>query len=190
MENLCAEYQVYFNGRCIGCCIIEKQGIRYKIYARVTVADLDKPFRLSAICGDSMVNLGVMVPKCDAYQFSRIYTNAAFRELGLENVSGFTITSDLFEVLDEVSGQTENVLSKWNHIAEPGTLLEEGEFRRIFSQCSNTIVCCEENITYLAVPVIHGEEFPAMPVFCLGEARKINGGIYLVFKIRNGKLIF
>jgi hypothetical protein len=42
--------------------------------------------------------------------------------------------------------------------------------------------------TLLAIPISDSEPFPMTPIFCLGEPRFIDGGEYLVFAIRDGKI--
>jgi hypothetical protein len=53
---------------------------------------------------------------------------------------------------------------------------------------TDTLFRKEDGFTYLAVPIVRGRPFPAMPIFCFGSSRKINGKNYVVFKIKDGEL--
>ena len=190
MENICSEYPVNYNDEKIGRAKIEKVGIRFVITADVRAIEARIPFRLAAVCGNRKVAIGVMLPGSGGYTYRRTFTSSAIRELGIEEIKYFTIIGELTE--DKLP-QNENIKvddTEWNRETEPGMLLEEGEFRRLFSACKEVLVRRDDEVTYLAVPIVKGEEFPVMPVFCLGEAWKINGGLYIVFKIHNGKLTF
>jgi len=190
MESICCEYPVNYCGDDIGSARIEKLGIRFVITADIKEVEAKTPFRLAAVCGAQIIPLGVMFPKKDGYTYGRTFTISAMRELGIGEIKKFTIIEDGDDNKQPKSSHVRVDSASWVKESEPGVLLKEGEFRRLFSACKETLVRCEGEITYLAVPLIKGEEFPVMPVFCLGEAWKINGGLYIVFRIRNGKLTF
>ena len=190
MENICSEYYVSYNEKNIGKAKIEKVGIRFAITAEIKECGAKTPFRLAAECEGRIVPLGVMLPKDGGYNYRKTFTSGALRELGISAIKGFTIIVDTAENKLQPTEPMSVESAGWISETDPGSLLEEGEFRRLFSACKETLVRCEDEITYLAVPIVKGEEFPVMPVFCLGEAWKINGGLYIVFKIHNGKLTF
>jgi len=190
MENICAEYLVNYNGKNIGNARIEKLGIRFMVTADVKEVDAKTPFRLAAVCGTQVIPLGVMMPKKGGYTYGKTFTSSALREMGIGEISGFAIVEDTNGNKLPKSAQVRVDAANWVRETEPGAYLEEGEFRRLFSACKEVLVRCEDEMTYLAVPLIKGEEFPVMPVFCLGEAWRINGKLYIVFKIHNGKLSF
>ena len=190
MESICAEYLVNYDGENIGSARIEKLGIRFMVTADVKEVDAKTPFRLAAVCGTQVIPLGVMMPKKGGYTYGKTFTSSALREMGIGEISGFAIIEEPNDNKIPASVRVRADAANWVQETEPGAYLEEGEFRRLFSACKETLMRCEGEITYLAVPLVKGEEFPVMPVFCLGEAWKINGGLYIVFRIRNGKLSF
>lgn len=190
MENICSEYPVIYNESIIGRAKIEKIGIRFFVSADIKKVDAETPFRLAAVCSRRLVPFGVMLPKEGGYTYGKMFTGGALRELEIDEVKGFTIICDIPENNVRSEKSISSVAAGWIREDKPGELLEEGEFRRLFSACEEALVRREDDITYIAVPVIKDEEFPVMPVFCLGEAWKINGGVYLVFRVHNGKLSF
>ncbi len=68
-------------------------------------------------------------------------------------------------------------------------LFKDPEIKRICRDMTDTLIKTEDGAFYLAVPIIRGRPFPAMPIFCFGTSRKINGKNYVVFKIKDGELI-
>ena len=192
MENICRSYSVVCGGQDKGTAVIEKEGIRFRVSAEIKECDIEGPFRLAAVCGGSIVPVGVMLPNGDGYSYYKIFTESALRDKGISEVSGFTIVGSMPEAKEEPPEPARNTsgISGWEKTDTPWLYIEEGEFRHVFSACREALVRNEEEICYLAVPLMKGEEFPVMPVFCLGEIQKIDGKLYLVFKISSGKLLF
>ena len=174
----------------IGYARIERVGIRFFVSADVKTSDAAAPFRLAAVCKNRLIPFGVMLPGNGGFTYGKMFTSVALREMGISEIDCFTIIGDIPQNKVSLKVNANSGSVKWEKEDDPGALLEEGEFRRIFSACKDTLVRREKDIVYLAIPVIKGEKFPAMPVFCLGEVRKINDGLYLVFKVYKGKLSF
>jgi len=76
----------------------------------------------------------------------------------------------------------------WTEVSDPRTLLKGDNKSAVTSECSGCFARKEDGIVYLSVPLREDEEFPMMPVFCLGEPETVNGEVYLVFKIIDGIL--
>ena len=190
MGVLQTEYNITYKNENVGMVLIKQIGIRYEILAEVRFINCETPFRLAAICGDDCVPLGVMIPDGAGFSYRRTYTKSAFHELGFEKLIGFEIICATKPERAPKPESTRVGDSEWTAIAEPAELFDEGQFRRIFSDCEGCLVRKSGEIKYLAIPLLKERAFPAMPVFCLGESWKIRGKLYMVFKIMRGKLLF
>lgn len=190
--DICGEFPVIYNGTEYGKAKVEREGIRFKISAQISEFYADKPFRLGAPTNGGTVSLGVMLPSGEQYVFSRVYSSNELKALGIFEISDFTlIKADESENAIKAAPQPLTAEeSGWEESDEPSMYIAEGEFRRAFSECKKALIRREGEITYIAVPVVKGEEFPVMQLFCLGEAWKIGGKLHLVFKVREEKLIF
>ena len=214
MEHICGSYPVVYGGKTLGNARIEKLGIRYSIAAETEEPEMEKPFRLAAVCQDRVTPLGVMLPKSGGFVFSKIFSREALLELGIDTISGFTLggeavaaraekeeketVSEMEEKIEGEPKEEESVPAEtaapaddvWERTDTPWLYIEEGEFRRVFSACREALVRRDGDVTCLAVPILKDELFPVMQVFCLGEVWKINERLHLVFRIREGKLLF
>lgn len=190
--DICGEFPVIYNGIEYGKAKVERDGIRFKISAQISGFYEDKPFRLGALANGGAVPLGVMLPSGEQYIFSRVYSSNELKELEIYEISNFTIIrADESENTIKTAPQPLTAEeSGWEESDEPSMYIAEGEFRHAFSECKKALIRREGEITYIAVPVIKGEEFPVMQLFCLGEAWKIGGELHLVFKVKGDKLIF
>ncbi len=186
--DMCEGFAIVYNGEETGRANVAYEGIRLKITAAVRKNACPAPFRLAVNGENGMKPLGVMLPANGGFSFSRIYSPAECRRLGLSGPMSFTIIPCGDERNTE-EGTARND-GEWKELEHPERLFEEGEFRHIFSACEKALVRRENELTLIAVPVRKGEPFPIMQVFCLGELWKIGGKLYLVFKIRDGKLLF
>lgn len=178
-----SSHAIMFNGKIVGQAMIRQEGIRSRIIGEVCTSDITTPFRLTAVCSGKAVVLGVMMPDNGKYTFNKQFTSDDVRRLELYDIVGFTLSVD-------TALNTNSSASGWAAADDVSEFLEEGEFRRIFTECKELFYCRNGKLIYLAVPINKGEEFPAMPVFCLGEPQKIGGRLCLVFKINDGKLLF
>lgn len=91
------------------------------------------------------------------------------------------------EVLPEKQSEPE-LIYDWRKETEPERLFKDPDIKRACRDMTETLVCKVGEITYLAVPIIRGRPFPALPIFCFGSSMKINGNNYVVFKIKDGEL--
>lgn len=193
MENICGAYPVNYADKCLGEVKIERLGIRFSICGSISGIDIEGPFRLAALSGGKTVPIGVMLPKGGGFGYAKLFSAAALVQLGIRDIAGFTIITDHPVTEEAEPMQTEAVStaeSEWANTAAPWQYFEEGEFRRVFSACGRALVRQDGDVLYLAVPLVKDEEFPVMPVFCLGEVWKINDELHLVFKIHDGRLLF
>ena len=190
MVDLRQEYDIVFDGKKLGCAVVARVGIRLEIFGEIRNFASQNPFRLAVKCDGKIVCLGVMLPRKDRFTFHKIYTKSMLRELGISAIEEFTLVRDGdTSSYASAPNMTEN-MGSWCSVEDMSEFLEAGEFRRQFSVYKNCIACKQNDIEYLAVPIIKDKALPAMPVWCLGETRKINGKLYMVFKIRKGKLLF
>ena len=190
MNGLPTEYNITYKNEHVGIVLIKQIGIRYEIFAEVRFINCKTPFRLAAMCGNDCVPLGVMIPGGTGFSYRRTYTKSAFREFGFEKLTGFEIIFGTKRESDPQTKTTEVDDGEWTAVAEPALLFDAGQFRRIFSVFDGCLVRESGEIKYLAIPLLKDKDFPVMPVFCLGEAWKISGKLYMVFKIKSGKLLF
>lgn len=190
MADLRQEYDIVFEGKKLGCAVVARAGIRLEIFGEIRDFASENPFRLAVKCDGEIVCLGVMLPRKDRFIFRKIYTKSMLRELGISTIEGFTLVREVDTHSYAYAPNTTENMSSWCAVEDISEFLEAGEFRRQFSVYENCIACKQNDIEYLAVPIVKDKALPMMPVWCLGETRKINGKLYMVFKIRKGKLLF
>lgn len=184
--GICSEYEISYKGITVGKAKIANEGIRYRISGSVQRGEFEEPFRLAIICGENKTVLGVMMPENDLCVYNRLFTSRELKDLRIHEIHGFTIiVSENKQDADKNSAS-----DHWRKISDAGVLFAQGEFQRIFSACGEVLLRHEENMDYIAIPIKRGEEFPAMPVFCLGEPWKVENRLCLVFKVKDGKLLF
>ena len=190
MSDLRREYDIVFENEKLGCAVVAQVGIRFEISAEISGFRTKNPFRLAAKCGGKNVTLGVMLPQKGSFAFRKVYTKSSLRELGISAIEGFTLVKDGDNNTNKYPQNTVENMSKWSVVEDMSEYLEDGEFRRRFSVHKNCLAYREGEFAYIAVPMIKGETLPKIPVLCLGETRKINGKMHMVFKTRRGKLLF
>lgn len=189
MENIRNEYKITADKEEIGYAVLKQTGIRFEIYAEVRNVDSEKPFRLAVRCGGKIIPLGVMLPQNGGFVYRKTFSRSALRELGVSGVERFVVlTDDIINHSSDIRSQKKG--EEWCEISNVDDFLKEGEFRRAFSGCRNCLARRGGELVYLAVPIVKDEILPAMPIRCLGEVLKIRGNLYMVFKIRDGKLLF
>lgn len=186
--DMSEDFAIVYNGEEKGRATVAYEGIRIKITAGVPKIECAIPFRLAVNGKNGVKPLGVMLPVNGGFAFSKVYSPAECRRLGLNESMTFTlIPCGEEQNNEEKAKQNDDDWKEWEH---PERLFDDGEFRHIFSACKKALVRRADELTLIAVPVKRGEPFPVMQVFCLGELWKINGNLHLVFKIRDGRLLF
>lgn len=187
MDNMFKKSWVVHNGQRVGWVQIEKRGIRYYTEAEINGIEFTGPFRLAAVCGQEILPVGVMIPQNGMYRYCKTLSAESAKKAGLIDAESFTVIGCEVE---RKCDERESGNDGWSVNEKPWMLFEEGEFKRVFSACRNAMVKHDDEITYVAIPVVKGENFPVMPVFCLGYIGKIGEGLYMIFKTRDGKLLF
>ncbi len=188
MELNCGTFDVVYKQKSVGEARIIRIGIRYELSAVVKYLDISGPFRVAAVSGEKVVPLGVMMPKGDGFEYRRSFSTNDLKNIGIDDISGFTIAGDESSKVHIDTNNHED--NEWKVTNEPWQYLEEGEFRHVFSACNEALVSTNEEFVRIAVPIVKNEPFPLMPIFCLGEIQKINENLHLVFKLHEGKLLF
>lgn len=77
----------------------------------------------------------------------------------------------------------------WEPISNPSNLFTDKDIADVCERVRGAFTLNRDGITMLAVPVQSNEPFPMMPIFCFGHNQTIAGREYIVFKIREGKLL-
>ncbi len=91
-------------------------------------------------------------------------------------------------IMDEADAEADVFEAGWKRENEPERLFKDLELQRACRDMMDVLTKIDDGYTYLAVPLVRGRPFPAMPIFCFGNSRKINGKNYVVFKIKDGEL--
>jgi Asp-tRNA(Asn)/Glu-tRNA(Gln) amidotransferase C subunit len=122
------------------------------------------------------------------YDNSRIYPEQ-IQNLQAEEL----ITPDEIPIKAETKQYTEPAAVEyetgWMREDEPERLFKDRDIQKSCRDMTDTLIKVEDGYTYLAVPIVRGRPFPAMPIFCFGSSRKINGKNYVIFKIKDGELL-
>ena len=74
----------------------------------------------------------------------------------------------------------------WRLAPNPSVMFAENGALSSADEITGALIRENGEIIELAIPVSDDEPFPIMSAFCLGEPQTINGGEYLVFKLKNG----
>ena len=74
----------------------------------------------------------------------------------------------------------------WRNAPNPSVMFTENGALSAVDDIVGALIREDGEFIHLVIPVSDGEPFPLMSAFCLGEPQTINGGEYLVFKLKNG----
>jgi len=84
----------------------------------------------------------------------------------------------------------EDLESAWIDEPEPQRHFADRELQMVCRAVSGALSKGGKNgMTLLAIPFETGKPFPLMPIFCFGEAIRIRGENYLLFRVRDGAII-
>ncbi len=80
-------------------------------------------------------------------------------------------------------------LNGWMPLGEPSGLFDDPELTNAVAELDGALTAQRDGAHLLAVPVSPAQPFAMMPVFCFGASEAIGGTDYIVFKIKNGRLV-
>lgn len=75
----------------------------------------------------------------------------------------------------------------WLSEPDPARHLEDPALQAAAAQCAGVLAKSDGEDTLLAFPWAPSKPFPMLPAFRLGTAQDIDGGHYMVFRVRNGR---
>jgi len=94
------------------------------------------------------------------------------------------------ELEPEAKQKNEFLFKEWVIEEDPQSLFGDEELIKSSQGVTGTLKKSLNNGNImLAVPFAANEPFPLMQIFCFGESMSIRGKNYLVFQIKNGKLV-
>lgn len=86
--------------------------------------------------------------------------------------------------------EMEDLESAWTAEPEPQRHFADRELQMVCRAVDGALSKEGRNgMTLLAVPFETGKPFPLMPIFCFGEAIRIRGENYLLFRVRDGAIV-
>ena len=80
-------------------------------------------------------------------------------------------------------------LDGWMPLGAPSGLFDDPELTNAVAGLDGALTAQRDGARLLAVPVSPAQPFAMMPVFCFGASEAIGGTDYIVFKIKNGRLV-
>jgi hypothetical protein len=77
----------------------------------------------------------------------------------------------------------------WREMPDPWALFADLELKKLFQKTRGVLISKQEDRLLIAVPTAGNDSFPPLPVYVGGVARTIEGRQYVVFELKNGKII-
>jgi hypothetical protein len=144
-------------------------------------------------------SIGVMMPEGQRLALSKRMTSADMKQLGIWDEATFRLMTssprdemptdfDGREKIYPESEMTDNA-ELWQQCHDPADIFDDEEIAHSCRNVTGALIRREGDELLFAVPIRGDAPFPMMPVFCFGEFQHINGGQYVVFKVKNGKLV-
>ena len=172
----------------IGVAELSQNGLMQDIYFSGNAPDNENVYRLAAVCGGQYVLIGVPVPDRNGrLTLKKSLSKTSVRALGFASPTGFELV-----LPDESYGDTEVSVpvntgaGDWRPVAKPSVMFAENGALFAVDDIKGAFIREEDELVFLAIPVSESEPFPLMSAFCLGEPQTIDGGEFLVFKLKNG----
>ena len=114
-----------------------------------------------------------------------IYTHTA--RITIENPVADADLEDIDPYPDTTPAITTS--TDWVPCLAPSALFTDPTLAATSQNIQGAMIRERSDQTELAVPFGAGEPFPLMPIFCKGEATEFQGKTYLVFQIKDGKIV-
>lgn len=168
-------YEITDGGEAVGSLEVSRRGMMYRFTALCRKTESPQTVsRLYITCAQARANIGVLSPTGDGgWRLERSFSAQSLHQMGIERIDSCIVERETEEWLDE---------------PEPERLFSDEELRRVCRDMYDTLSAVCGGETLLAVPVESRRPFPAMPIFCFGEPKRIGGRDYVVFTIRGGQL--
>jgi len=211
------KYSVYLDGSHVGHLTVSQVGLMTEFNCECILAT-SEVLRLAILCGDKYRVFGVMLPDGDRLRCIKRFSKNELTRMSIDSIDGcklaragdsltpekpIAVEAAVEEEAESVPPE-ENAIEPavaqetvvpeenkllWQFEERPWELFADEEFRDICKNITGALRMTVEGVTLLAIPLVSGEPFPAMPIFCFGESLQIQGEDYLIFKIKNGELV-
>lgn len=168
------KYAITDGEKTVGELEVSRRGMMYRFEARCTGEEERQGMtRLRLWCGEISADIGVLSPSDGGWTLGRSFSPQSLRQMGVDRIDLCT---------------AEHESERWVREDEPRRLFEDAELKRVCLDMYDTLSAVSGEKVLLAVPIESRRPFPAMPIFCFGEAKRIGGRDYVVFTLRDGQL--
>lgn len=172
--DLTGKYAVTDGDRAAGGLEISREGMFYRFRAACRSGG-EGMMRLYISSGAAQADLGILAPCDGLWRLDRSLSARTLHEMGITGVDGCRIVHE--------SGS-------WRAEDRPELLFAEPELQAACLGAKGVMALRRADEVLAAVPAESGKPFPAMTVFCLGHAQEICGKSYVVFRLKNGRVVF
>lgn len=184
------EYPLYIAGQNVGRAICRQEDGRIRITATAPFLN-DGVYKAYLVdTNDQRLPVGIMAPKKDTMEVSRIYWPADIDKLA-EPISAIAEMTLKFGEQRADLPDKENYKpdaradTSWQPEPEPQRFFSDPLLASRWSGIKNVLTKKEKNGILLAVEFKENEPFALLPMFCLGKPDIINGKKSLVFRINS-----
>jgi len=188
--DICGSYDVLFDGRQVGKLVVAHEGLmlRFRCSCRLSTREI---LRMAVRSGGEYLVLGVLLPDGEFLHFDRRFTRADLAKRGLAVIEDCRLIREGERMGNQavVEEATPDKEAGWRPEPCPWTLFLDEDLQRTCQSITGALVRETPELLYFAIPFGVGRPFPAMPIFCFGEAGTVQGNEYLIFKIKNGILV-
>ncbi|MGE4485574.1 MAG: hypothetical protein AB7C97_10745 [Oscillospiraceae bacterium] len=193
MNDILGNYDVYYGETLIGSLIVERDGAAYLFQCSCQYFSPDV-LRLYCVSGEKTASLGVMLPEDGKLVFKKRITKNMLSDMGLSDISRcFLRGREAPEQKPEPEEKTAVIAPPesplWLPAYDAASLFSDADIASACRDVTGALTMEDGNSQLIAIPIILGAPFPLMPVFCFGRSEIIDGNNYVVFRVRNGKLI-
>ena len=190
MESIYGAYGVTYGGETVGRLDITRRGIRTELSCRCRRVS-DRVLRLYCIGDGRVVPIGVLSPHREGLALCRVFTDNALAAMGLHKIDTAVVSETTPVIPAEKPTETPKTpeVPFWSPEPNPQRFFTDDTIVAACRQIRGAYSMESGGAVRLAVPVSSNEPFPAMPIFCFGEYARINDGDYIVFTVKDGKLV-
>ena len=193
MSNILGNYDVFYGDNPIGRLIIERDGAAYHFQCSCRYFSADV-LRLYCVSGEKTALLGVMLPEGGKLVLKKRFTKNMLSDIGITDISrcflrGREEPAPEPEVKEKIAIIAPTEAANWLPAYDAASLFSDADIASACRDVTGALTKESRDSRLLAIPILLDAPFPLMPVFCFGWSEKIDGKDYVVFRVRDGKLI-
>ena len=185
MDPLCGIYDVSFLERRVGTLTVSISGLNTVFECRCSAGSSGEIQRLFCVSDGVPVAIGVLMPEGGGLHLRKRFTKNALMRLGLSSIESCFLSS----ASQAAQITPPDSACVWRTAAGHDLVFEDSALTASCHGRTDLLASGDPAQLLLAVPVETDAPFPLMPVFCFGDAAEIRGKDYVVFCLKNGKII-